>query len=263
MATSRKLIGLIQKDIDGQLSDRESAALARRLAEDPQAAAVHDGLKRLSHELSGQPSEPPPPTLRPAIMRAIEQRENQSLGRPVTQAARRALDPLFGSWRPAHAFAIGTVAGIALMLVTVFMVWPSSVSESGLTGTMARTMEKPLFSRVADVQFAGADTRGVITTERSGAFSVVTVSLNTAGDVVAALAFGDDSVRLAGVRPTEGRIDDVQVVDNTVSVRAVGRAVFEVLLVTGGSSHRPALFTVRRDGDELCSAEVPLQPDRR
>lgn len=265
MGIDRKLLELMHADIDGRLSDGEKAVLARRLAGDPGAAAMHEGLKQLSRELSNQPQEPVPPTLKPSVLRAVEQREAAAARKPASLVFRLPLGPPLASWRPAYAFAFGAVAGVALMLAAIFIYSSAAVDHTGVTGTMVRTMEKPVFSRVAEVEFAAGGTRGVITTERSGAFRVVTVRLSAEEGwyVVAALTFGDGSVRLSGVRPAEGQIDDVQVLDDAVSVRATGKATFEVLLLADESSHRPATFTLSRDGHELYRAEVPLLSDAR
>jgi len=259
MTIDRKLLELMHADIDGRLPEGEKAGLARQLAGNPQAAAVYEGLKQLSRELSHLPNAPAPPTLKASIMRALGQKEASS----ARSAERRRRMPLVASWRPAYVFAFGALAGVAFMLAAMFVFSQAVVDHGDVSGAMVRPVEPPLFARVDEVKFAAGGARGEITTERSGAFRLVSVhvSAGQGDEVVAALDFGGAGLRLSGVRPMEGQIDDVQVLDDAVRVHARGEAAFEVILLADEGSRRPATFTVSRGGHEVYRAEVALLPD--
>jgi len=148
-----KYIELIHRELDGENSPRESAALRAYLAQHEEARRLHDELAAASRILSAVQEVEPPDNLKKRILNAIRPdryaaRKNATVGRSI----KNLIDGVLGSpndrLKYAYVFTFGVLAGAAMLAVLT-----NSFSENKLTnisdfyGTIGQS---PTSSRLVD-----------------------------------------------------------------------------------------------------------------
>ena len=229
-----KRIALINAELDGENSPRESATLRTILAEDPDARAAFEDLSRLAGMLDAVPRVEPPPELKAGILRAV---------RP---AASPRPAPRVGWWEAlAHAFRIhgrfawgyGFAAGLVLGLLglILFRGGMTDLDRSAFVGSM-----RPLSSMtLLDAQSVDQDgVAGSLETRAGDGEVILRIQLDTVPrDLEVVVAYDP-----ASFRPTGFRQDDpsshIALNDNELKLQFPGRRTTLLALsrLQGGSA---------------------------
>jgi len=197
---------LINRDIDGDITEKEVSELRSHLARDPESQAYHEDLRKVAGWLQRVPPAEAPPSLKPQVMAEVRVR-SLAQETPTTGTPRRPfLERWFGGGllpRPAYAWsaAAGFVAGIlvfALLQGGLGSIDRSEVSGSmgSASGSAARVELGPggiegSFALLPEV----ARVRGVLYLEGSAWTS-------------ASIAYDETRVALSGIR-WEGGVAEV------------------------------------------------------
>ncbi len=162
MAIDQKYKDLINADVDGEISDSDSAELRAYLAQSAEGRALHQELSSLCSVLDTVEAVEPPPHLRHVIMNSVK---------PAPVAAKRPgfLQTLFAT--PAVGYAATFAAGVLLTLTLV---------NSGQISIKAFDDVTGLVGSVADP--VGADTIGTVFIDESAIAG--TVSLRSSGSML-------------------------------------------------------------------------------
>lgn len=113
---NRSLHTLIQKALDGTLSDQEEKTWQEYLKAHPEAQAALDQEAGLTRMLQQLPQQEPPAHLGTGIMRAIRNRRAEQRSPWLAQAAAAAQEFLT---RPGYSFAAGFAAGLGLLVMVL------------------------------------------------------------------------------------------------------------------------------------------------
>lgn len=155
---------LIQRDLDGALSDEETAVLGRVLVANPAAAARRHELRRLAGLLLEMVEDPPP-----SLASAVASRLPTARGRRASvlgflESSRLAFARP-ATRRPALAFAAGLVFGgaSALLVLSGPLAGPP---ESGLSATVLPGVRIEPAEVLDEVSFDGAGGVGAVATTR-------------------------------------------------------------------------------------------------
>ncbi len=175
MSTS-KTTELLNREIDGVLTERERRTLDTLLAKDDDARALREdlhGLLRLYSE--SRPAEPPP-GLRPAVRRAIEAQQTiQRQPRRIQETLARVVFPL-RDLRLVYAFVGGIALGGVSLALVLSAVQRSTISEQDVAGSMiARHADQNLWKTHAILTSAA---KGSIETLSEGTLDAMTVQLD-------------------------------------------------------------------------------------
>ena len=132
-----KYIELINKDIDGALSDRESDVLQEYLSTNADGRLLKEDLSQITHLLASVEGVDPPSNLKKRILNSIQANSNR--GAVAAGGFKMSVRALIFGAKPVYAFlfAAGLILGIigyALISENLHRVAPYDGSE--LTGTM-------------------------------------------------------------------------------------------------------------------------------
>jgi anti-sigma factor RsiW len=189
---------LINRSIDGQCTAEESLRLQSILASNAEAKRFHRDLQALAAGMAQMTPAEPPPTLKPAIVRALEERRSSSPRR-----ARAA-----GSWleafglRPILAFAGGAVVGIAVFALAAGIIGNHNTLTEDVAGSL-------LLHGSTDVTFSPGKTltvaRGsssvVLETGLAEGLALVRIRVDAHAGVTGSLQSDPASLRVEAARP--------------------------------------------------------------
>ncbi len=245
--SNRKLRELLNREIDGILTEREKRALDSLLAKDEDARALRADLHSLLRLCTESPLAEPPPTLRPAIRRAIEvQQTTKQQPRRIKESLDRVLFPL-RDLRLVYAFVGGIALGGVSLALVLSSVQPSDMSEQDVAGSLfARNADETLWTTHAIVTSAA---KGRIATFNEGTLEAMAVQLDCARPVDARfqIDIGSRTVRFMS-RP-EFAQTTLEFIPGRVIVR--GNQINDLRIVLGPpASHKeePVRVTLFENG---------------
>ncbi|HXV12769.1 MAG TPA: hypothetical protein VEC56_01055 [Candidatus Krumholzibacteria bacterium] len=232
---------LIQRSLDGGLSEREQRRLRRILEADPSARAVRDELEAVV-DLLGQVEEvAPPPDLRSGILAALSDP-------PVRERGWLSmLERGGGSWLP-RAAALTAAAAIAAVLVVVLVPTYRIPREGeGLAGTLAPAHD-------AEPSIVRLDLRqewisGTLRAEATPSGVALELAATTAGSVSANVLYEPTELRFiassAGEATVQGsgrlEIDPLQSGELTLFFERIGTGESRLVVEfadSGGRRHQ-------------------------
>ncbi len=257
--TERKLTHLMHQEIDGANTPEETRILERLLAQSPEAKQTYDELRRLSRRLSRVEQLDPPATLKPAISRAIEQRQARAKARPRKLKIIQKLDQLATGRKVAFAFAAGVFSGVALLLVGGNLVGLSGLNHNDVAGTLGAGERSLLAGASEVITLPLEDLQGVIRAEYSGRLRILSLELTSAAPVEIELAYDRKALALEGVRPTGEAGVDIRHTDAGLDVRGEGQIGLEIYLTAQEEPVPPVGVAIASTDGHVYRGEIFLQ----
>ena len=252
--TNKKLLDLIQRDVDGVLTPEEQSLLREELAQNSEGAAMHKGLQSLSRTLEAVEPRDVPQSLKPAIMRAVEARATAPKKRAA--AISEPVWAFFRSLSPRGAFVGGLIVGLGVALIAVTVMMPLSFEETDLIGTALLAESIPLMTPAARVPVAADGVSGSLVMESSGKFQVATILLSSNSTTHSAIiTYPATMVRLDAVRPADPASVPVTAGAGRIELQGRGTTRLELLFTVIEASPEPLRLTIRNaDGVEQQTA---------
>lgn len=248
----KSLTDLINRKIDGALTPEEEARLAKRLATDANARGLLDDLSHQGLLAQKMAVVEPPATLKPSIMRAIEQ--------PALRARRSWIAHPFGQFfntrrriQYAFAFSGGMAAGMLILAVGLGIVRVGPHEESDAAGTSIIESSTPVFQPIEERKISLGDIQGTISTASGRGEHLITLQLQGPGDSRVLLALQPETAEVTGIENLDGSKGDYTVHSGGIELR--GRMAYRLVL-RGGASVR---VTVTSSGKKSYDGEFLLE----
>jgi hypothetical protein len=178
------ILALINKELDGLATSEETARLGEICACNAEARKLREDLRALAQGLAGVERAVPPPTLRPAVMRAIAFAPGRVHSRGSFLRTFRAP----WSVRPALVFAGGVAAGLILFAIGLRLVPSGNLDEGDLAGSLAA--HSPAFSPGKVVEFRSGDLYASVQAGADSEHALVRIRLDVPPGTTAVLAYG-------------------------------------------------------------------------
>lgn len=252
------MLELIHREIDGENSPRESAAVKQRLALDPEAMRLYRELRGLSESCTGMPMLDPPRGLAAAIMGDVRLKPRGRVAPEPWQWRRPAVWVLV---KYGYALAAGLLLGLFLASPLLNRIRGLGTAESGeLLGSMVRG-GLPLDPQWEETRnFGEPDDRGTIRLFRSGGLALVELELPPGPPAQARLEYEPGSVELRGFeQPGEtafgGQLDAGRVVWN-----CRGGVRYRFLFSCREAREAAIRVVVARSDTRLYSGTIPMRP---
>lgn len=199
MKESPEVHDLIQRDIDGRLSDVERSHLTELLAADPAAREEHRRLESLRDMLAGLPKEDPPGHLHTTVLRDIRARRSARTGWA------------FGRFALGYAYAAAAGAALAILGVNI-VTGGRAFGPDSLGGNAAATIGSPSFlsyrsvegSLALDIVPSGKGPVDLVLAYDPGTFDLLGISNKTGG--IERLEATDGQVRWSQERPERATV---------------------------------------------------------
>ncbi|MBM4162020.1 MAG: hypothetical protein FJ217_13115 [Ignavibacteria bacterium] len=187
----QKYADLIQKEIDGVITDAEGRSLKDYLARNKEARRLREELQKTVERLKSVPQLDPPPYLKKHILNSL------GVGQPVTTPGPRLLDRLAKAFshRLAPRYAIVFCSGFCLGIILLFLVLQSyePVSDmSQFTGALMTVGDTRSWKVIDSLSIETEDARGVVRSLDAAGHLFVEVDLRSAGKAEVELTGGPD-----------------------------------------------------------------------
>jgi len=226
---------LLQRELDGENTGEESAALQSRLASDPGLRESYERLRRLHLALGRIGPADPPPGLAADVMHAVRSRAARAGG------ARGWLDLLRAPFvsRPAFGYALTLAAGILVGAVFVGFVAPPGLlsrRDGPAAGTILPS-ERLAEPKPLDRQDLAAEgIRGEVVTNRADGRVVAEIRLESEGPLDVRLGFDAGTLSLLGFERGRLAPGEVRLAPGEVRIEGAGTGRYVVVLGVLGPS---------------------------
>jgi hypothetical protein len=225
---------LINRHIDGVCTPEEKERLQGILRTNDEARRMHEDLLLLASQLAAVTPVEPPRTLKPAILRAIDARH-----RPA-----RTTGPVtawLGGWSLRHvlAGAAGAVAGIAITIAVNSTLFPPTVTDVDLAGTLILHGSAASFTQGPVTKMNWGETSATIETHYSTGLCFLKLNVSSSTGVSATFRVDPALVSVEGIRPLGTPSPSVSVKNGEVLVEHAEAGGFAIL-VAGNTAAIPA-----------------------
>lgn len=222
MTIDEKYIGLINADIDGEITPDEKAELAAFLADSEAGRALDAELRSLCGTLDAETLLDPPQHLRHVVMNTIP--------KPTPEAeAPRFLHSLFAV--PALRYAATFAAGV---IMTIAIVDSGNIQQSafddvtGLVGTISDSSE--LGPGVDSEVIHKTAVAGTVTLREAGEMIIIDFDVSTNGPVDIVASYDDRSIWFNGFAQLESTGTRVSAGDGEIRIQVDGKRRYAVFL---------------------------------
>ena len=256
-----KYIELINKEISGTITPRESDALHEYLQADPGARKLCDELTETSRLLSEVADVEPPEYLKKRIINSLDfSRYEAKQSRPVMEFLMKArklrLKPRF-----AYTFALGVAVG--LVVYSMFLTTPTGRYGPGVRdmyGTIGIS-EVSRFAPVERVPISLPQARGSVNLLRSDDVLRFEVSVRSPGEFEVVLEYDFAQASFGSLRPRDrGRIL-LETRGGYVRASGSGEEEFALSFVKETAMAVPFEFTLLVSGEMVHSHRFLIAPD--
>lgn len=243
-----RFIDLINRELDGDLSDSEIKRLKGYLSQDSEGAELRENLRKLSLILGAVPPQEPPAYLKHRIMEAVcavkkQSAPNRSIVGEILSVFRVRFSPPL-----AYSFATGAVIGILILgsLVTLgngdFRLDPSDLRGAILEG------QKPaveIIQPTYPINFQGVT--GNVKAGIGNGLATIEISIVSQKALKIDLRFPENLISFAAVTQSsivsgEAKSSDFQISANSVRIDHLGENNY--LIVFHRTSESPATISL-------------------
>ena len=196
----KKQIELIQKALDGELSEQQKIELEEMLAANPEALQTHSELSEVFNFLADNPRIPPSPNLKKKILQSID--ETRYAHDTMVERRRFSL-PKFSKqdMKTLFAFAFGMIFGILIGTALLINNKTShKIDETDLFGTIGIT-DANYFKIVDGVKLNLPEMEGRIAVKNYMNMYYFEVDITTVDRAQITFEFNDSDLSLYGFRP--------------------------------------------------------------
>ena len=190
---------LIQRQIDGDNSPEESAALEAFLNGNPDAKALHDDLSHVAGMLDGVEAREPPSHLKQAILDALPQAHH---AKPQRKERFNPMTALIDGMRAkprfafAYTFGLGLVVGLVGYAIASNASQPLPADASGLQGALIGQGPALDIPEVDEVPIEASGVVGTVKVRAGPDLVVVELALEVQETVEAKLTFDEEAFSL-------------------------------------------------------------------
>ncbi|MCK4409322.1 MAG: hypothetical protein KAW67_04510 [Candidatus Eisenbacteria sp.] len=250
----KRLIELMNAEIDGVNSPEVSRALHEHLDDNPDARRHYEELRDVGRVLAEADEASPPEALRRAIMRAAAARGNRKVRAGFLERMKEALSPP-PRVRLAYVFAGGVAVGLglfALISVTLPQMVPGDAAN--LVGTIGGGERRFVATDPVSFDVPGAAGRASV---RYCAESVtLKLSLSSESEVVVVLSY-DEDVSFDGLRALQAGDHALRVTGHRAELTHTGTCDYDLLFTDYTESHLPMRMNVFAAGRSVFESSVP------
>ena len=255
---NKRVIELINKEVDGFASAEETARLKAVLRENPEARKLFDEISSLADAMAGVARADPPPTLQPSIMRALNNLE-------TSKKRMAGLSGLVQTIRssvlrnPGFVFAGGLAVGLLIFVLSSNIFITRSVDESELTGTLVLHGPVPGFSPGDLIDINRDDLKGSIETQFSPGLCLLRLRLETRDTVSVSILTDAASVHIEAIRPTDDSGARLSFRDGELTLGGTKSGGVVVIFSRKGKLVSPARLRVASLGRTVFDADIALE----
>jgi len=185
---------LINKKIDGEISNDEEAQLKQVLSKNPQANSYNQDMHKMVRIISETEQVQPPENLKKHVMESIDL--NRYTSRPDN-----IIKPGHSWWvvqKTGLAFAAGLLLGI--VLYALFLPGTSFISgpdESDMYGTIG-LKNTGAFQTISETPLNTEGANGMLALKKSGSFFMLDVNINASEKAEILIRFNENDARFTG-----------------------------------------------------------------
>lgn len=191
----KKLILLINKEIDNEISSDEKKLLTDEINSNAKSKKLYDDLKSTAKYLVDDNSE-----YELDITEEVLGKIDPTKYKPKAKKDWLFLTSSIFNLRFPMAFSLGVIAGVVVISI-LFATGLFNVSETGLTGTMSSSDAYGNFTKADEIQINQNNVTGSISTQYQADMLIADVRLNSSENLRIDFLFNDKNISLYSIKP--------------------------------------------------------------
>jgi hypothetical protein len=227
---------LLNREVDGENTPEERAALEERLAREPELRARFERLRALVRALATVKAVDPPPLLGEDVLRLVNRIQREGRRR---QSWLGTLGAAFGrtpALRYAYTFAAGIAVGVLLLALLGPTFLPLGLDRAHLSGTVLPESRRGQLQPVDRQELGLGGVSGVATIRRGSGIVLAEIAFRESEPVEVALEFDGKSFSLLAFERSGWTATGVSASLTDLRFRHVGTGRYAVVL---GASEGP------------------------
>ena len=212
-----RALDLLNRGIDGELSDVEKTELTGLLADSVEAREYYEELKSFTGMMEGVPELDPPAYLQETIERQIRL--------PVQDTAEKSQGTI-GAWLSAGWLRTGAALAAGVVLtVSVYQMGSGPISERDASNLVGTVVKNPVAGRgelLGQVQISETALNGLVELHRTDDLFTLDVQLNAGAPGKVVLNFAGQELEFEGIAGAPDLSDAITVADGSVNINVTG-----------------------------------------
>lgn len=236
---------LINRDIDGVLSPKETNRLSEYLSTDPEAQNYYDEIENLSKMLAQVEEVAPGPNLKKNILNSIPVQKYQN-------EENRERTPLFSAWnfRPNYRLTLAFAFGLIIGFFTYsFVTDLPPNNNSNLIGTILLNGSEDRFRPADQAEITLPEINGTVSSQYAENVVLFRVDLTTDSEIEVVVEFDGNDLRFAGFRSQKYSARQINVSSN--ELRLVNKGLHKYILVFEDQTPLVSQFSVKIFAEKL------------
>ncbi len=251
----KRIVELMNGEIDGANSREESLELKRYLDTHPEAKRYYEDLKTVTHMFDQAEELTPPPDLRETILTSIFEREGGEERRNVFTSILAGLRATF-SRRYAYSFTVGIIAGILLFALFSWIVpWRQPAEDlDNLLGTITTGNLREV-TTVGPIDFHFPSVTGSARVRYTEDRILAAIQLSAKSEIQV-LFHHDENVRFEGLRSLKSCNHEMRVTGEETELSHIGICEYIIVFEDVHRSHPQIGFKIFADGNLLFERSI-------
>lgn len=246
----KKYIELINKEIDGLNSQKDSAKLKEYLAKNSEAQNLYDDLVKLSHTLRRVNDFDPPPNLKKHILNSIK------WNKYTFKEKRNFLIPPIPSIRFkfnfVYTFSAGLIVGIIIYSIFLNKILKTtSLDISHLTGTLIINDSSLKFETTEQLEINLKEGYGTLNIKNAENLVLAELYLTTQKQIEVVLEYAEQDMILNSLTHLNQKGIHANIGDNYIKINHTGDHKYIFIFKDKTSAITPISFKVFSDGTLL------------
>ena len=255
----QKYLELINREIDGETSQKEHEKLQEYLSENPEANDLYDDLRSLARSLSQVEEVEPSPNLKKRVLNSLPFKKRVAnekwgflkllSGKPVV--ARRQVFI-------AYAFLAGLVLGIAIY--SLIQGGSNDYDVSQLYGSIISPYSTERLEKGESAEINLDQVSGTLSTKYSKDLLLAQLSLNTQHEIEVVFEFDGNSLSFNGFGTQKTVGNNLSIGKDYFRLTNLGKNRYFIVFNSKGESATPISFKIFSSGALLYQKSLPAGP---
>jgi len=224
---NKKLHELINKEIDGLNTPKESKQLRNYMRKNPEAHDLYNDLRKLSESLEKVEKVSPPPDLRKTILNTIDMNKYAKKGRRPHKFFKFLSSYRF-NFRYAYIFIAGMALGVFIYYSLLDTAQESDTSH--LIGTMIINETSTSLEPISKIQINLNDISGTVSLKSEENVLFVEFEVNTKRYIETVIEFGQNGLDFLALSRLNKSSLKFEVDKQTIQIRHKGESNYIVFL---------------------------------
>ncbi|MFQ5824373.1 MAG: hypothetical protein ACE5JB_09990 [bacterium] len=218
-----KYIELINKEIDGKISHRESVKLKEYLAKNPEAQNLYNDFVNISDILNEVEKIEPSSILKKNILNSIQLNKYTKIEK---KNLLQSLIKVKVNYKFAYSFAAGLIVGLIMFAL---LINNTSLDIANLTGTVILNDTSERYETAGKIEINLEGINGTVALKSTKNIILAEIKITTKQEIELAIEFDENDISFNGFRQLTPFVSNLKIRDNYLKLTNIGESNYNII----------------------------------